>query len=265
VPSRSIGEYWAAADHAAAEDEDLIDMSKARFRSLAAGVCAGLALMLSTPASADETMTEAETEAIEDVVRGYLLEHPEIIIEALQVLETRNRQQAIDALLADEGAPVAGNPEGPLTVVEFFDYQCPYCKTIAADMIETLEAEGDVRIVFKEFPILGQASEYAAKAALAAHRQGKYLDFHQALMATRGKLNERVVIEEARRVGLDVERLQADMDSPEIAAALERNHALATALQVNGTPAFVVGDTVVPGQANMINLIQQLLEAERSS
>ncbi|WP_119462372.1 DsbA family protein [Rhodospirillaceae bacterium SYSU D60014] len=240
-------------------------MPKARFRSLAASVCAGLALMLSTPAAADETMTEAETEAIERVVRGYLLEHPEIIIEALQVLETRNRQQAIDALLADKAAPVAGNPEGPLTVVEFFDYQCPYCKTIAADMIETLEAEGDVRIVFKEFPILGQASEYAAKAALAAHRQGKYLEFHQALMAARGKLNERMVIEEARRVGLDVERLQADMDSPEIAAALERNHELATALQVNGTPAFVVGKTVVPGQANMINLIQQLLEAERSS
>lgn len=239
-------------------------MPKARFRSLAAGACAGVALMLSLPAAADETMTEAETQAIEGVVRDYLLEHPEIIIEALQVLETRNRQQAIDAILADEAAPVAGNPEGPLTVVEFFDYQCPYCKTIASDMIETLEAEGDVRIVFKEFPILGQASEYAAKAALAAHRQGKYLEFHQALMATRGKLNERVVVEEARRVGLDVERLQADMDSPQIAEALARNHKAADALQVNGTPAFVIGERLIPGAVSMDRL-RQLLEAERNS
>lgn len=242
----------------------MYDMPKTRFRSLAAGVCAGLALTLSMPASADEAMTPAETEAVERVVRDYLLEHPEVIIEALQVLDARNRQQAIDALSADKAAPVAGNPEGPLTIVEFFDYQCPYCKAVAADVIETVEAEGDVRLVFKEFPILGPASEYAAKAALAAHRQGKYLEFHQALMAARGKLNEKVVIEQARRVGLDVERLRADMDSPEIAEAINRNYELAKALEVNGTPAFVVGDTIEPGAISMDRL-RELLEAERSS
>ena len=239
-------------------------MPKTRFRSLAAGICAGLALMLSMPVSAAETMTPAETEAVEGVVRDYLLKHPEVIIEALQVLEARKKQQAIDALLSDKAAPVAGNPEGPLTVVEFFDYQCPYCKTIAADMIETLEAEGDVRIVFKEYPILGPASEFAAKAALAAHRQGKYLAFHQALMAARGKLDESVVIEEARRVGLDLERLRADMESPEIADALSRNQTLGAALRVSGTPAFVIGGEIIPGAIGMDQL-RQLLEVERSS
>jgi protein-disulfide isomerase len=250
-------------------------MLKTRFRSLAAGLFAGLALVLSAPASAEEPMTPAEVEAIEQVVHDYLLKHPEVILEAIDALKARSAQQAADTqrravaerrdeLLRDAAAPVGGNPDGAVTVVEFFDYQCPYCKAVAASLIKTVEAQDDVRIVFKEFPILGPASEFAAKAALAANRQDKYLDFHLGLMAARGQLTEAMVLGIAERSGLDMDRLRKDMEAPEIAETIARNQALADALQIRGTPAFVIGDQVVPGAISMEDL-RKLIDAERSS
>lgn len=252
-------------------------MAKIRLRAL---VAAGLALALWAPASAQDRstpdqMTPAEVEAIERVVRDYLLRHPEVLVEALKEFEARVAQQAADAqrkavaerrdeLINDPAAPVAGNPDGAVTVVEFFDYQCPYCKSVAGTLVETVEGEGDVRIVFKEFPILGPASEFAAKAALAAHQQGKYLDFHLALMASRGKLSEDQVLVVAERSGLDLDRLRADMEAPWIVEALARNQVLAELLQVRGTPAFVIGDEVVPGAIGMERM-RELIAAERGS
>ena len=148
-----------------------------------------------------------------------------------------------------------------MTVVEFFDYRCPYCKAVAKDMIATLQAEGDVRIVFKEFPILGPESELAAKAALAARRQDKYLPFHQALMAYKGQLDEAAIHDVAEDVGLDVEQLQEDMAAPAIADVISRNIALANALSIGGTPAFVVGDTLVPGAVDMKTLRDMVAKA----
>lgn len=216
------------------------------------------------PAAAQEDAPPDQAE-FENRVRAYLLAHPEVIVEALQELDRRQqaateaqRQQTIaerrEELTGSRADPVAGNPDGAVTVVEFFDYRCPYCKAIAKDVIATLQAEGDVRIVFKEFPILGPDSEFAARAALAADRQGKYLPFHQALMEHKGQLDEEIVHGIADEVGLDLERLRKDMAAPEIAEAISRNIALANALAIGGTPAFIVGDMLVPGAIDMKTL-----------
>jgi protein-disulfide isomerase len=137
---------------------------------------------------------------------------------------------------------------------------------VAGDLMKTVEEDGDVRIVFKEFPILGPESTYAAKAALAAQRQDKdkYVEFHQDLMAAKGQLDQVAVLASAKKVGLDVERLRADLDAPEIAAAIDRNHALADALKITGTPAFVIGDVVVPGAISTDDL-KSLIKAARGS
>lgn len=225
-------------------------------------------------AQAEEQSVPPEQAAFEQRVRDYLMTHPEVIVEALHELDRRQKaeseaqqKQALiahrDALVAAPGDPVAGNPAGAITVVEFFDYRCPYCKAIAADMIETLDAEGDVRIVFKEFPILGQDSIAAAHAALAADRQGKYLPFHQALMAHEGALDRAALLDVAEEVGLDTARLQEDMEAPEIVAIIQRNLDLADALRIGGTPAFVVGDTLVPGAVDMETL-RRLVDDARS-
>lgn len=227
--------------------------------------CLALALTLTGVGAIPAAADAADQAAFEERVRAYLLAHPEVIVEALQELDRRQKaeaevaqRQAIaehrDGLLASAEDPVAGNPDGAVTVVEFFDYRCPYCKTVAADMIETLQAEGDVRIVFKEFPILGPDSQVAAKAALAANLQQKYLPFHQALMAHKGTLDRDAVMAVAKDIGLDLVRLEADMEGPEVATVIARNLALADALDIGGTPAFIIGDTMVPGAVDMKTL-----------
>ncbi len=220
---------------------------------------------LAAPSARAEDAAPADQAAFEARVRAYLLEHPEVIVEALQELERRQKaeaemqqRQAIaqhrEGLIAAADDPVAGNPDGAVTVVEFFDYRCPYCKSIANDMLETLQAEGDVRIVFKEFPILGPDSQTAAKAALAASLQGKYLPYHQAMMAHKGTLDRAAILSIAADVGLDVVRLEQDMEGPDVATVIARNLALADALDIGGTPAFVIGDTLVPGAVDMKTL-----------
>lgn len=226
-------------------------------------VLAAIALAPVLPAGAQEN-APADA-AFEERVRAYLLEHPEVIIEALQEYDRRQKAEAElrqkraivdnrDDLVAAPGDPVAGNPAGAVTVVEFFDYRCPYCKAVAKDMIATLQAEGDVRIVFKEFPILGPDSQMAAKAALAADKQGKYLAFHQALMDHKGVLDRDALTDIAEDAGLDVELLQIDMESAEVETVIARNMALADTLDIGGTPAFIIGDTLVPGAIDMKTL-----------
>ncbi len=237
----------------------------ALLRRLLPALLLGLAaLHFTLPATAQDAAA-ADQAAFEERVRAYLLAHPEVIVDALRELDRRQKaetesqqRQAItehrDNLLSGDGDPVAGNPAGAVTVVEFFDYRCPYCKAVAKDMIETLEAEGDVRIVFKEFPILGPDSQVAAKAALAANMQARYLPFHMALMAHKGTLDRDAVFGIAREVGLDMVRLEQDMESVEVATVLARNLAIADALDIGGTPAFVIGDTLVPGAVDMETL-----------
>ncbi|MDJ0947062.1 MAG: DsbA family protein [Kiloniellales bacterium] len=226
------------------------------------------------PAAPEASFSETETRAIEEIVRDYLLEHPEILLESMQRLEEKQRLAKIEAqrnaILAnldtlgrDPNSPVLGNPDGDITLVEFFDYRCPYCRKVTADLMDAVEKDGSIRLVFKEFPILGPESVVAARAALAAAEQDRYRDFHLALMTMPGQLDEARVLAVASDLGLDVERLRKDMVSEGVEQQIRDNHRLGQALQINGTPAFVVGEEIVPGAVPMRQLME-LVRRERA-
>lgn len=224
-------------------------------------------------ASAQETLSPAQEEAVRALVLETIRENPEIIAEVLQILTQREqaaeRERAraalatrADVLFNDPDAPVLGNPDGAVTLVEFMDYQCTYCKAMFPRLRQALDEEDDLKLVIKELPILGPASDVAARAALAARQQDKYADFHGALMELRGRLSEKAVFDTAGKVGLDVERLRRDMEDPAIAAALADNRRLAQELGINGTPAFVTPDGIIPG-AFEIETLRQIIAAQR--
>lgn len=228
---------------------------------------AAVFLLLTGWASAGQALPDAQREAIEKVVHDYLLRDPEVLVEALRGYEEKHRaaadreaEQAVaanrGALDNDAAAPVAGNPQGDVTVVEFFDYRCGYCKKALPSVQELLKTDNKVRWVFKEFPILGPDSAIAAKGALAAWKiaPGKYFPFHVALMETRGELSESRVLDTAKKVGIDAEKLRTALAAPDINAAIERNYDLARKLQINGTPAFIVGGKLTPGAVDLPTL-----------
>jgi protein-disulfide isomerase len=237
-------------------------------------LAAGMALA-PRPGQAQETppvLDAQQKEAIEALVRDYLLEHPEVLVEALhaydqqqQALEVQRQREALiaeaETLTNDPDAPVMGNPEGDVTLVEFFDYRCPYCKRMTDIMAQLMDEDPKLRVVMKEFPILSQESVVAAKAALAALRQDKYKSFHFALMENGGGFTEDEIMAVAGSVGLDEARLRADMQDPEIEAALRRNHATAEKIGITGTPAFIVGDTLLPGALTLEQLRSVIADA----
>jgi protein-disulfide isomerase len=210
----------------------------------------------------------------EQRVRDFLLDHPEVIMEALQILqerqeaaEAKNLKRTIaersDEILNDPAAPVGGNPAGDVTLVEFFDYNCPYCRRVAPTVTELEQTDSDLRVVYKEYPILGPGSQFAARAALASRRQGKYVPFHNALMQAAEQVTEETVMEIARTVGLDAEQLRADMQHPAIQEAIARNLQLANALGITGTPSFIIGQEVVPGAVDLGTLQGLIARARR--
>ena len=219
---------------------------------------------------------ESETKNIERIIRDYLMKNPEVILEAVQVLEVRQRQteqkrlqdtiaSSYDEIARDPGSPVAGNPDGDVAVVEFFDYQCTYCKATAPRLARLLADDEEIRFVYKEWPILGPASVFAAKAALAVRNQGKYKEFHDKLMSVKGKLNECKVLDTADRLGLDMEQLKRDMEASEVQAIIRRNKALAARLGITGTPAFVIGDQLIRGAASLAQLRATVKQARDGS
>lgn len=229
------------------------------------------ALMCASAASAADLPNK---EALNEAIRSYILENPGVIVEALEKLERQEREArekaAADAL-ADRHddifnhpmTPVSGNKDGDITVVEFFDYQCGYCKRMLDRVFQIAEDDGNLRIVFKEFPILGPQSTTAARAALASREQGLYIEFHNALMGFQGQLADDVIFGLAREVGLDVDQLRADMDSDAVSAEIAANLELARSLDIRGTPAFVIGDNVVPGAVGL-GVLQDMIEDVRS-
>lgn len=209
-------------------------------------------------------------------VRAYLMTHPEVIMEAVSLLERRNQARRAHAQrdlirryrdrLMDSGPlPVAGNKAGDVTVVEFFDYRCPYCRQAVPEVKRLLAADPGVRLVHKEFPVLGPDSVRAARAAIAANYQGKYLAFHDALMAHAGALDEAAVMTLARAAGLDVARLAKDMARADVDAVIRESHALARALGITGTPAFVIGDVLLPGFVEASDLAHAVAAARRAA
>lgn len=219
-------------------------------------------LLVAIAATAVSTEAEAQREldrkAIQEIVREYLISNPEVLEEAMRALHAKReaaRRKVVRTVIGRNRAaifshpmsPVSGNPKGDVTLVEFFDYQCGYCKRSLKPMKDLLASDRKLRVVWKEFPILGPVSRFAARAAMAADKQGRYLDFHVAVMGAPAKLTEASVIATAGRLGLDVERLRRDMRDPAIENYLDETIGLARKLGITGTPAFVIGDTVVPG------------------
>ncbi|MGB0748143.1 MAG: DsbA family protein [Magnetospiraceae bacterium] len=208
-----------------------------------------------------EPLSDEQRAEVEKMIRDVLMENPEIIIEAVrqyeqkrEIAENEQRQKALAGfakLLEEENlGPTLGNPEGPVVLVEFSDYNCGYCKRAFPSVQKLIQENPDLRVVMMEFPILKESSLFAAQAALAADRQGKYEAFHTAMMELRGGFNERTVFRIAEDIGLDVEQLQSDMKHPSILKYLEVNKQLAQRLNVRGTPAFVVGNSFIPGAAD---------------
>ena len=243
--------------------------SKMALALSAALLCA--AITADTPAQTGP-QPPPDKEAVRKIVREYLLEHPEVIEEAIHALNAkRQADQAArtrDALVKNRVAltghpmsPVSGNPDGDVTLVEFFDYQCGYCKRSLEPVMDLLESDPELRVVWKDFPVLGQVSTFAALASMAAQKQGKYLALHKALMGAPDRLTEESVMEIAGQVGLDLERLQQDMADREIITYLQDTQRLARELGINGTPAFVIGNTLVPGAVDGARLRQLINQA----
>jgi protein-disulfide isomerase len=221
---------------------------------------------------------ELTSEEFDRRVRDSLLRNPDVLMEAARSLDqpgapapaasgavaTLVRDNA-DAIFRDPGSPVGGNPDGDVAIVEFFDYNCPYCRSMAPVLSQALDADGKIRFVYKEWPILGPGSEFAARAALAAHKQGKYEAFHDALMNSTEPATEARVLDVARANGLDIERLERDMAGDDILQALARNMETARTLGITGTPTYVIGDEIVRGAVGLRILQASIAQARNAS
>jgi len=212
---------------------------------------------------------------IKELALEAIRENPQIVMEAVQLLEQEQAATRADAaadvlknqrqlLERDPNAPVLGNPEGDVTVVEFFDYNCPYCKRAMSEVQGLLDADSNVRLVYREWPILSEDSVFAAKAALAARQQGKYEEFHWALMGMEGRAEEASVMRLAEEIGLDIEQLRTDMDASEVQEHIDESMRLSQALGFNGIPSFVIGDALVPGFVEQDQL-EALVDKTRES
>lgn len=253
-------------------------------RSVLLAVTLGLiavGVVVAARTSAPSRLTASASASTPDVpsdlgrsIRAYLIANPEVLVEAMNELERKQEtqrdsvaQKAIAQkeaeLFRDADSPVGGNPAGDVTIVEFNDYQCPYCKRAHQAVKSVTSTDGKVKIIYKDLPILGEASRVAALAALASVRQGKHQALHNALMDSTGKLDRDRILEIAASVGLDVAQLQKDMEDPKLRQIIDRNIALASALGVRGTPAFVVGKQFVPGAIDADALKQLIDEARK--
>jgi len=238
---------------------------------VAAIVSAATILVISraAPGVVDATSGKLGKKQVVDIVRDYLTKNPEILVEMTTELDKRQQDEQAaqqgkaisknaDALFRSKKSFSAGNPDGDVTVVEFFDYNCGYCRRAMPDVVKLIDNDDKVKLVLKELPIFGDDSQDAAKGALAAHKQGKYFEMHQKLFAEPGKANKDKVLRIANELGLDVPQLEADMESEEIQAALDESRTLAQQLGLQGTPLYLIGDRVIPGAPD--DLYDQLVE-----
>jgi protein-disulfide isomerase len=235
-------------------------------KSLAGAVA--LATLVALPVAADE-FSPAQKGELEHIIKDYIVSHPEVLQEAIAELDRRqataDAEKAKAALTANSEAVfnsprqvVLGNPKGDVTMVEFFDYNCGYCKRAMADMMDLLKNDTQLRVVLKEFPVLGPGSVEAAKVAVAVRMQDKsgkkYLEFHQKLLGGRGQADKARAIAVAKDVGMDMARLDKDMASDEVKASIDEGLKLAETLGLNGTPSYIIGSDVVVGAVGLDGL-----------
>ncbi|KAA5601963.1 DsbA family protein [Blastochloris sulfoviridis] len=243
-------------------------------RTAVAGLALLAAIAVAAPAWA-QSAAPLSREDVEKIVRETIVKNPEILQEAMQELEKRanadedkRRKQALsanrDLLLNSPKSIVIGNPKGDVTIVEFFDYNCGFCKRALSDLIGLVKTDSNLKVVLKDFPVLGESSVQAATVALAAKLQAnpaKYFEFHQKLMGGRGEANRERAMAVAKEVGFDMARLTKDMESPAVMATLQENFRLAQDLGLTGTPSYVVGSEVVVGAVGLEKLQEQIRAA----
>ena len=242
------------------------------FRLLAPALLT-LVLCGTPPAALAQSFSAGQRGDIETIVRDYLLAHPEVLEEAMTVLSKRQaaaeaeKHQASVAANAETifNSPrgvMLGNKDGDVTFVEFFDYNCGYCKRAMTDMLDLMKSDPKLKVVLKEFPVLSQGSVEAAQVAVAVRMQDptgkKYLDFHQRLLGGRGQADKAHAIAAAKEAGLDTARIEKDLASPEVRATLEENFKLAEAMGMNGTPSYVIGKQVVIGAVGVDSLREKI-------
>lgn len=238
------------------------------------------AALLATPAAAFDisAMSEAEREAFRAEIRAYLLDNPEVLTEAIEVLQTRQAEEAAmqdlnlvkanaDDIFNDGHSYVGGNPDGDITVVEFIDYRCGYCRKAHAEVAELIQSDGDIRYIVKEFPILGEQSVIAARFAIATLQVAgseAYAKVNAGFYESfRGDVSIETLTAFADSFDIDAEPIIAHMDAPEVTKVIEENHLLAQRLQISGTPTFVMGEQMLRGYAPL-NEMQAIVAGERS-
>ena len=241
---------------------------------------AALCLALATPAAALDltAMTEPERKAFGEAVRSYLLENPEVLMEAIAVLEQQREQQGAardlamlrdnaDAIFNNPADWAGGNPKGDITVVEFVDYRCGYCRKAHDEVAQLVDTDGNIRLVMKEFPILGEDSLTSARFAIAVRRlagDDAYKTAHDALIALKGPVDAAALDRLAAQVGLPMDKLAAEMESPAVADIIRANHELASLLEINGTPTFVIRETMVRGYVPLDGM-RQIVAGQRAA
>jgi len=245
------------------------------FRLIAALLVA-LALLGAPRVASAQSFTDTQRGDIETIVRNYLIAHPEVLEEAMA--ELSKRQATADAakheasiatnastIFNSPRGVVLGNKDGDVTFVEFFDYNCGYCKRAMTDMLDLMKADSKLKVVLKEFPVLGQGSVEAAQVAVAVRMQDpsgkKYLDFHQKLLGGRGQADKARALAVAKDLGLDMAKLEKDMTSPEAKATIEENFKLAEDMGMNGTPSYVIGKQIVVGAVGVEGLKEKISQA----
>jgi len=238
-----------------------------------AAVCAALLAIAAPQAVRAQNFSPVQKGEIERVVHDYLIAHPEVLQEAMTELE--KRQTAAEAekhkvavkehaqkLFSSPNQVTLGNPNGNVTFVEFFDYNCGYCKRAMSDMLTLLKDDPKLKVVLKEFPVLGPGSVEAARVAVAVRMQDKtskkYLEFHIKLLGGRGPADEAHALAAAKDVGMNMAQLEKDMKSPEVKASLDEDFKLAEALGLNGTPSYVIGDNVIVGAIGLPGLREKI-------
>lgn len=237
------------------------------------------AILLASPlTAAAQSFSPNQQHEIENIVKNYLIAHPEVIQDAQAALDQRQQeaeaQKARIAIKKDSATlfnsphqVVLGNPNGKVTMVEFFDYNCPHCKDAVSDMVDLLKTDHDLRFVLKEFPILAQGSVEAAHVGVAVRMQdptgAKYLAFHEKLFSTRGMVDRARALAVAQAVGCDMAKIDKDMNSPEAQTTINEDMKLADAIGVDGTPSYVIGDQLIVGAIGFKSLQQKIVAMEK--
>lgn len=221
---------------------------------------------------AADALTPAQTDQINKLIHDYFMNNPKALIDAIEHAEASVKQdeqgQAKELLQShreeleqDPTSPVLGNAKGDVTIVEFFDYRCPYCKASAPLIADLLAQDKKIRLVLKDFPILGKDSVFASRVALVAQKHGKYAEFYKAMFALKTPVNNDTTLDVAKSLGFDPAQVKKEMEASEIDTIIKHNYDLAKAINAEGTPAFVIGDTLSPGALTLDGLKTQIAAA----